>query len=82
MRHFLFLSKFDHPHILKLLGVCLLNEPQYIILELMEGGDLLSYLRGARMQKVGTGCILATDDTPQISHPLPLFPTIKALSVQ
>uniref|UniRef100_A0A8C4YF70 Tyrosine-protein kinase receptor n=1 Tax=Gopherus evgoodei TaxID=1825980 RepID=A0A8C4YF70_9SAUR len=45
------MSKFDHPHILKLLGVCLLNEPQYIILELMEGGDLLSYLRGAREQK-------------------------------
>ncbi|KFQ79243.1 Proto-oncogene tyrosine-protein kinase ROS, partial [Phaethon lepturus] len=45
------MSKFDHPHILKLLGVCLLNEPQYLILELMEGGDLLSYLRGARKQK-------------------------------
>lgn len=49
----LLFSKFDHPHILKLLGVCLLNEPQYLILELMEGGDLLSYLRGARKQKVG-----------------------------
>uniref|UniRef100_A0A8B9EBS1 Tyrosine-protein kinase receptor n=1 Tax=Anser cygnoides TaxID=8845 RepID=A0A8B9EBS1_ANSCY len=48
------MSKFDHPHILKLLGVCLLNEPQYLILELMEGGDLLSYLRGARKQKVGS----------------------------
>uniref|UniRef100_K7FQ85 Tyrosine-protein kinase receptor n=1 Tax=Pelodiscus sinensis TaxID=13735 RepID=K7FQ85_PELSI len=45
------MSKFDHLHILKLLGVCLMNEPQYIILELMEGGDLLSYLRGARGQK-------------------------------
>ncbi|XP_077018856.1 proto-oncogene tyrosine-protein kinase ROS isoform X2 [Tamandua tetradactyla] len=42
------MSKFDHPNILKQLGVCLLNEPQYIILELMEGGDLLSYLRRAR----------------------------------
>ncbi|XP_006840039.1 PREDICTED: proto-oncogene tyrosine-protein kinase ROS [Chrysochloris asiatica] len=43
------MSKFDHPNILKQLGVCLLNEPQYIILELMEGGDLLTYLRKARM---------------------------------
>lgn len=51
---FLLFSKFDHPHILKLLGVCLLNEPQYLILELMEGGDLLSYLRGARKKKVKT----------------------------
>nr|XP_004651416.2 proto-oncogene tyrosine-protein kinase ROS [Jaculus jaculus] len=42
------MSKFNHPNILKQLGVCLLNEPQYIILELMEGGDLLSYLRKAR----------------------------------
>uniref|UniRef100_A0A4W3HAD8 Tyrosine-protein kinase receptor n=1 Tax=Callorhinchus milii TaxID=7868 RepID=A0A4W3HAD8_CALMI len=40
--------QFDHPHILRLLGVCLLNEPQYIILELMEGGDLLTYLRESR----------------------------------
>ncbi|CAI9545863.1 unnamed protein product [Staurois parvus] len=42
------MSQFHHPNILKLLGVCLFNEPQYIILELMDGGDLLSYLRGAR----------------------------------
>ncbi|XP_014721615.1 proto-oncogene tyrosine-protein kinase ROS isoform X1 [Equus asinus] len=43
------MSKFNHPNILRQLGVCLLNEPQYIILELMEGGDLLTYLRKARM---------------------------------
>uniref|UniRef100_A0A8C5QLE1 receptor protein-tyrosine kinase n=1 Tax=Leptobrachium leishanense TaxID=445787 RepID=A0A8C5QLE1_9ANUR len=42
------MSQFDHPNILKLLGVCLFNEPQFIILELMDGGDLLEYLRGAR----------------------------------
>ncbi|NXW02201.1 ROS1 kinase, partial [Fregetta grallaria] len=55
------MSKFDHPHILKLLGVCLLNEPQYIILELMEGGDLLSYLRGARKQKLQSPLLTVTD---------------------
>lgn len=48
-------SKFNHPNIVKQLGVCLLNEPQYIILELMEGGDLLTYLRKARMTSVGNG---------------------------
>ncbi|XP_078088015.1 proto-oncogene tyrosine-protein kinase ROS-like [Mustelus asterias] len=42
------MSHFDHAHIVKLLGVCLLNEPQFLILELMKGRDLLSYLRGAR----------------------------------
>ncbi|NXG06558.1 ROS1 kinase, partial [Sakesphorus luctuosus] len=55
------MSKFDHPHILKLLGVCLLNEPQYLILELMEGGDLLSYLREARKQKLQNPLLTATD---------------------
>ncbi|XP_010003164.1 PREDICTED: proto-oncogene tyrosine-protein kinase ROS [Chaetura pelagica] len=55
------MSKFDHPHILKLLGVCLLNEPQYLILELMEGGDLLSYLRGARKQKLQPPLLKLTD---------------------
>uniref|UniRef100_A0AAR2LHF4 Tyrosine-protein kinase receptor n=1 Tax=Pygocentrus nattereri TaxID=42514 RepID=A0AAR2LHF4_PYGNA len=42
------MSQFSHPNILRLLGVCVRNEPHYIILELMEGGDLRSYLRGAR----------------------------------
>ncbi|NWU86118.1 ROS1 kinase, partial [Onychorhynchus coronatus] len=55
------MSKFDHPHILKLLGVCLLNEPQYLILELMEGGDLLNYLRGARKQKLQKPLLTVTD---------------------
>ncbi|NXK45022.1 ROS1 kinase, partial [Chauna torquata] len=55
------MSKFDHPHILKLLGVCLLNEPQYLILELMEGGDLLSYLRGARKQQLQSPLLTIND---------------------
>ncbi|NXX10980.1 ROS1 kinase, partial [Podargus strigoides] len=55
------MSKFDHPHILKLLGVCLLNEPQYLILELMDGGDLRSYLQGARKQKLQSPLLTVTD---------------------
>ncbi|KAL0880126.1 hypothetical protein ABMA27_002609 [Loxostege sticticalis] len=42
------MSNFKHEHILRLLGVCLDNDPNYIIMELMEGGDLLSYLRKKR----------------------------------
>lgn len=42
------MSNFRHPHILQLLGVCLDNDPHFIIMELMEGGDLLSYLRSSR----------------------------------
>ena len=39
------MSKFHHDHILRLIGVCLDNETDFIVLELMEGGDLASYLR-------------------------------------
>lgn len=42
------MSNFHHDHILKLLGVCLDNNINFIILELMESGDLLSYLRANR----------------------------------
>lgn len=42
------MSHFKHAHILQLLGVCLDNNPNFIIMELMEGGDLLSYLRSRR----------------------------------
>ncbi|XP_017769031.1 PREDICTED: proto-oncogene tyrosine-protein kinase ROS isoform X2 [Nicrophorus vespilloides] len=45
------MSHFKHEHILQLLGVCLDNDPNYIIMELMEGGDLLSYLHSSR--KIG-----------------------------
>ncbi|KIH68288.1 hypothetical protein ANCDUO_01372, partial [Ancylostoma duodenale] len=38
---------FDHPNIVKLLGVCLEGPKEYIILELMEGGDLLNFLRAS-----------------------------------
>jgi len=43
---------FNHPNILKVLGVCVDNDPVYIILELMPGGDLLKFLRKAKMDHV------------------------------
>lgn len=47
-----FMSKFKHPHILQLLGVCLNHHSSsiVIVLELMEAGDLLNYLRSNRPQ--------------------------------
>ncbi|XP_061176227.1 proto-oncogene tyrosine-protein kinase ROS-like isoform X2 [Saccostrea echinata] len=48
LKEALLMSNFKHDHILGLLGVCLDNDPQFIILELMEGGDLLSFLRANR----------------------------------
>ncbi|KAG7465669.1 hypothetical protein MATL_G00155980 [Megalops atlanticus] len=55
------MSQFDHPNILRLLGVCLQNEPQYLILELMEGGDLRSYLQGARSSASHPALLSLTD---------------------
>eukprot|EP00049_Salpingoeca_infusionum_P004334 m.77772 g.77772 ORF g.77772 m.77772 type:complete len:282 (+) comp12512_c0_seq3:1455-2300(+) len=39
------MKRFDHPNILRLLGVCMQDQPLYIITEYLENGDLYSYLR-------------------------------------
>jgi len=41
-------SKFDHANIVKLVGVCFDTRPYYIVLELLEGGDLKTFLRQVR----------------------------------
>lgn len=44
------MSNFKHDHILRLIGICLSNNNNllYIVMELMQGGDLLSFLRNNR----------------------------------
>ncbi|GFQ68878.1 proto-oncogene tyrosine-protein kinase ROS [Trichonephila clavata] len=42
------MSNFKHDHILQLVGVCFDSNPNFLLLELMEGGDLLSFLRSNR----------------------------------
>ncbi|XP_008552558.1 proto-oncogene tyrosine-protein kinase ROS isoform X3 [Microplitis demolitor] len=42
------MSQFKHKHVLRLLGVCLDTDTPLLVLELMEAGDLLSYLRASR----------------------------------
>lgn len=42
------MSNFKHKHILSLIGVCFDTDTLYIIMELMQGGDLLSFLRQSR----------------------------------
>ncbi|XP_048580997.1 tyrosine-protein kinase Fer isoform X2 [Nematostella vectensis] len=39
------LKQYDHPNIVRLIGVCAEREPVYIVMELMLGGDFLTYLR-------------------------------------
>ncbi|XP_002735206.3 ALK tyrosine kinase receptor-like [Saccoglossus kowalevskii] len=44
----LILTKFNHPNIVKCVGVCFLQVPRFIILELMRGGELKDFLREFR----------------------------------
>ena len=47
------MSQFDHPNLVKLYGVCFESiHLKYIVLEYMNMGDLLAYLRQARTTKV------------------------------
>ncbi|XP_069758529.1 tyrosine-protein kinase Fes/Fps isoform X3 [Narcine bancroftii] len=39
------LKQYDHPNIVRLIGVCTQKQPIYIIMELVQGGDFLSFLR-------------------------------------
>ena len=39
------LSEFDHPHIVRLLGVCAIGKPMCLLFEYMSRGDLSAYLR-------------------------------------
>ncbi|PIO77469.1 fibronectin type III domain protein [Teladorsagia circumcincta] len=47
MKEAILMNNFDHPNIVKLLGVCLEGPKEYLILELMEGGDLLNFLKAS-----------------------------------
>ena len=41
--------KFDHPHVINLIGICLDAGPSpYLVLPFMENGSLLSYIRKNR----------------------------------
>ena len=42
------MANFQHPHILRLVGICLNNDPMCLLFELMNGGDLAKYLRANR----------------------------------
>ena len=39
------MKHYNHPNIIRLLGVCTDKEPVYIVMELMPGGDFLHFLR-------------------------------------
>ena len=39
------LKQYDHPNIVKLIGICVQKQPIMIVMELVEGGSLLMFLR-------------------------------------
>ncbi|XP_011305435.1 tyrosine-protein kinase Fps85D isoform X2 [Fopius arisanus] len=39
------LKQYDHPNIVKLIGICVQKQPIMIVMELVAGGSLLTYLR-------------------------------------
>ena len=42
------MAQFRHPNILQLVGICIDTDPCCLLLELMDSGDLLKYLRSNR----------------------------------
>uniref|UniRef100_A0A8C9K827 non-specific protein-tyrosine kinase n=1 Tax=Panthera tigris altaica TaxID=74533 RepID=A0A8C9K827_PANTA len=39
------LKQYNHPNIVRLIGVCTQKQPIYIVMELVQGGDFLTFLR-------------------------------------
>jgi tyrosine-protein kinase Fer len=39
------LKQYDHPNIVKLIGICVQKQPIMIVMELVPGGSLLMFLR-------------------------------------
>ena len=57
------MSQFVHPNILQMLGVCFSQTQQpWLIMEFMEGGDLLNFLRNSRPNKNIAFSKLTMDD--------------------
>jgi len=64
------MNQFDHKHIIHLLGVCFHNDfqPQFLVSELMEQGDLQNYLRRSRPNKTNHQCQLSYDNCLDIAR--------------
>lgn len=39
------LKQYDHPNVVKLVGICVQKQPIMIVMELVPGGSLLTFLR-------------------------------------
>ncbi|XP_078724309.1 uncharacterized protein LOC144941761 [Lampetra fluviatilis] len=64
----LIISKFSHGNIVRCVGVSLQRLPRFILLELMAGGDLKSFLREARTACLPGGASLCTLELLQMAR--------------
>jgi anaplastic lymphoma kinase len=46
------MSKFHHANIVHFIGICFDKHPRFIVLELLSGGDLKTFLRESRPKPV------------------------------
>ncbi|CAF0811487.1 unnamed protein product [Adineta steineri] len=70
LKEAIIMNQFNHKHIIHLLGVCFLDDyqPQFLVLELMEQGDLQNYLRRSRPTKDNNNqCQLSYEDCLDIA---------------
>ncbi|XP_069132980.1 uncharacterized protein [Argopecten irradians] len=61
------LSKFKHPNIIRFLGISIDDRSMFLILELMEGGDLRTFVRDARPREKGECSSLSISDLLKLS---------------
>lgn len=66
----LIMNKFTHPNIVHCIGVCFDRHPRYLVIELLAGGDLKSFLREER-PKVVSNYFLAVVKSKNGIRPLP-----------
>lgn len=64
--HLLLCSKFNHQNIVRCIGVSLQALPRFILLELMAGGDLKSFLRETRPRPVSLPSACARNGAGQL----------------
>ena len=64
------MNQFNHEHIIHLLGVCFHheNQPRFLVIELMEQGDLQNFLRRSRPTKDNNQCHLSYEDCIDIAR--------------
>lgn len=70
LKEAIIMNQFNHEHIIHLLGVCFQNDnqPQFLVLELMDRGDLQNYLRRSRPTKENDyQCQLSYEDCLDIA---------------